>query len=500
MDGNGGSSGLHHSNDTPTTSVGRIIGVRKVSSAVTPVMTKENVVGNGASATVVTDLKCSEAEHNLTQQSILTIPINSSTAASAQSSSDFNLKPKEVIGYDGRDWTQNPTQSSASNKDNLVESKNLPILNKRKDNESSSEDEKKTKKDGEQRVRARSMFSTLTTSNGGGYRKLDIGSRKNTPATNDVKSRVSDRIGRFSGGKDLSSPLTERRLRSVTSTSSDNPSLTHNSASGRLNSSANNSHDAPSSKKPENITSSYTSRRVSSEAHSTPLTRTSPASTSSTTGSKLSPPSTIKSNVDESLPRTSNVTSVARKSSMYRVRARREISGDDRPSSSTTTSIGFGQSSLRPSQVKAAQQNRTTKADIIKDEPESRSAEAASSASTQRSLLAKGSRTNSLEKANTRPITSTTHRPPSIYSGSRGVPSKPSVDGDNGSTSRDRSTTTSSCGSTSAVHTAQQRKSMSATEKRQAMMKPTGSVSTASRPALIKTGSVTNESNKPRWI
>lgn len=41
---------------------------------------------------------------------------------------------------------------------------------------------------------------------------------------------------------------------------------------------------------------------------------------------------------------------------------------------------------------------------------------------------------------------------------------------------------------------------MTATEKRQAMIKPTSLVSTASRPSLIKTGSNTSEKNKPRWI
>lgn len=52
--------------------------------------------------------------------------------------------------------------------------------------------------------------------------------------------------------------------------------------------------------------------------------------------------------------------------------------------------------------------------------------------------------------------------------------------------------------------TAQERKSappLTAAEKRQAMMRPTNSVSTASRPALIKTGSTSSSNdNKPRWI
>lgn len=39
-----------------------------------------------------------------------------------------------------------------------------------------------------------------------------------------------------------------------------------------------------------------------------------------------------------------------------------------------------------------------------------------------------------------------------------------------------------------------------ATEKSQSMMLLTNSVSTASRPALIKTGSSSSSENKPRWI
>lgn len=42
---------------------------------------------------------------------------------------------------------------------------------------------------------------------------------------------------------------------------------------------------------------------------------------------------------------------------------------------------------------------------------------------------------------------------------------------------------------------------LTAAEKRQAMMRPTSSVSTASRPALIKTGSMSScGDNKPKWL